>query len=992
MKNKIRIYTIYLSRFINPPHKAKPHYTWLYAFIMLFLIFIHGENLNALTPVIIDESTQSINLGRYMEILEDPAGNLTIDDVTGPEMKNKWFRSDWDVPNFGFTRSAYWLRLSLNNAGVCDKYRLELSWHLLDEVKLYYLNKDNSFFKLIKGNNIPGNPEENVSRSFIFDIPFFDKSQYVYIRVKSYYTIQLPVKIWMIDRYSIHEKNEIFIMGGFVGILIVMILYNLFLFISIRDKSYFFYIFYISSQLSYNLIYSGVGAEFFRMHYPAFTIIGFPVSETFIAISALLFVINFLNTAKVEPVVHRIFIIIIFLSILNLIPPFVGFGSVSVVIQNSFVIIASILIIIVSARLSFVSRPARIFFISWTILLSGTIIVILKNYGLIQSNSFTNNCFYLATVLETVLLSFALADRINVIKMEKDKAQNEVLRIQNEATEILELKVSERTSDLAAANEKLMELDRVKTDFFANISHELRTPLTLILTPIGDALSGRNLSRENLEMMHRNSLNLLSLINDLLDISRITAGKMKLNVSETDISELIKGFCSEIVSTVKIKGIELLCISEEPAIVFVDREKIQHVISNFFSNSLKFTAAGGRINISVKNENNWCIIEFSDTGCGIPADNVSAIFDRFTQTDTSYTRHYEGTGIGLSIVKEFVELHEGEVSVKSRHSGEYPDNHGTVFTVKLPRGREHFAERIDVAFTDEDCECGGSLPHIRGIEIIQETREVAEAGVYEDDTSAILVVEDNADLRRLLVNMLHGRYIVYEAANGNDAVRILEDIEEIDLVLSDIMMPGMDGHELIRRIRSDVRFESLPVIFLTARADSFMKIEGLDLGATDYVTKPFNHGELLLRIRNQVELKRLHNSVMRNYNRLIEKLKSVNKRNINSENASTIDSICEFIKENYMEELSRENLAETLGIKPDTFGRLFNQHTGKTLNEYINEIRISEARQKLEDTNHTVTRISIDVGFDNIRTFNRVFKKITSMSPVEYREKTLLRN
>ena len=953
---------------------------------MLFIIFIPLKNLYALTPVIINDNTGSVSPGRYMEILEDPTGNLTIDDVTKPEMQNKWFRSKWDVPNFGFTKSAYWIRLSLMNAGVCDKYRLELSWHLLDEVKLYYLNENNSFLEIVKGNNIPVESEENVNRSFLFDIPFFDKNQSVYIQVKSYYTIQLPLKIWMIDRYSIYEKNEIYIMGGFIGILIVMIFYNLFLFISIRDKSYFFYSSYISSQLIYNLLYSGAGAEFFGMTHPAFTRIGFPVSEIVSSILALLFVMNFLNTRKVQPLIHKLFIVIIILSILNLIPSFAGFGFVSVIIQNALVIIGSILIIITSARLSIVSRPAGMFFISWTILLSGSITIILKNYGFIQSNSFTDNYFSLATVLETVLLSFALADRINIMKLEKEDAQCEALRIQKEATETLEMKVSERTSELAAANEKLRELDRVKTDFFSNISHELRTPLTLILAPVEDALSGRNLSVENLEMISRNGLNLLSLINDLLDISRITAGRMMLNVSKTDLCELVKEFCGEMESAAKLKGIKLACSFQEPVIAFVDRERIQHVISNFFSNSLKFTAAGGRIDVSVKNENNWCIIEFSDTGCGIPADKIATIFDRFTQADTSSTRHYEGTGIGLSIVKEFVKIHGGEVSVESRHSVEYPEAHGTVFTVKFLRGREHLSGRADITFTDETVQYRGELPHVRGIDPVQKPVEETDSGVSEDDASAVLVVEDNADLRRMLVNMLRGRYIVYEAADGNEAVKALEDKEEIDLVLSDIMMPGMDGHELLCRIRSDERFDSLPVILLTARADSFMKVEGLELGATDYITKPFNSSELILRIRNQVELRKLRNSAMRNYNRLMEKLKSVSKRDISGENASMIDSICEFIKENYMQELTREDIAETAGIKPDTFGRLFNQHTGKTLNEYINELRISEARRRLAETDYTVTRISLDVGFDNIRTFNRVFKKFTFMSPVEYRE------
>ncbi len=257
---------------------------------------------------------------------------------------------------------------------------------------------------------------------------------------------------------------------------------------------------------------------------------------------------------------------------------------------------------------------------------------------------------------------------------------------------------------------------------------------------------------------------------------------------------------------------------------------------------------------------------------------------------------------------------------------------------------------------------------------------------------AILVVEDNSDLRSLLVNMLSAGYIVHEASNGIEAVKILESTDEIDLVLSDIMMPGMDGHELLQWIRSNRRLEGLPVLLLTARADLFMRIEGLDLGATDYVTKPFNSDELLLRIKNQMELKLLRNKVVRNYNSLMEKLKGVKPKNLSNESASKMETVCEFIKEHYMDELTRELLADAAGVNVDTFSRLFNQHTGKSLNEYICELRIAEAMNRLTETENTITRISIDVGFDNIRTFNRVFKKIRGITPGEFRETSILSN
>lgn len=953
--------------------------------ILTIFILFSTNTLHALTPVIIDENTESVSLGKYMEILEDPTGELTIDDVTKPVMQGRWFQSKWDVPNFGFTNSSYWFRVSINNHGIINEYILELSWHLIDLFELYYKDKSNSFTQIVSGNIVKNKSESKKNKYYTYKIPFHTENQIIYIKLKSDYTIQLPLELLSLNYHDISERRDSYILGGFIGILIVMIFYNFFIFISIKDISYLLYILYITSQLIYNLLYTGIGGELFGMSDPIFYKIVFPLSLIFVTITALLFVSNFLNMKKNKGKIYFSFFVIIYISILNIVLPLIGLGLYCVIIQNALISIGTILIIISSGYLSITNRPARIFLISWTVLLSGAIIVILKNYGIIPYNDFTNNYVYLATIIETVLLSFALADRINIMKQEKEEAQSEALRIQKEATETLELKVTERTTELADANEKLRELDKAKTDFFANISHELRTPLTLILAPVEEALSGRELNKNILEMVRRNALDLLSLINGLLEMSRITAGKHKLNIAETDLSELVKQFCGGMESAAKLKEIELRCRAEKPVTIYADRDRLSNIISNFFSNSFKFTEPGGKIEVAVKSENNHAIIEFRDTGCGITGDKLGTIFERFTQADTGSTRKYEGTGIGLSIVKELVELHGGEVSVESRCAEEDAENHGTLFTVKFPFGKEHFEERDDVEFISTGEKIPVIIPHVRGVELPRGTEERLLDALSET-APAILVVEDNSDLRSLLVNMLSVSYIVHEASNGIEAVKILESTDEIDLVLSDIMMPGMDGHELLKWIRGNERLEGLPVLLLTARADLFMRIEGLDLGATDYVTKPFNSDELLLRIKNQMELKLLRNKTERNYRKLLEKLETVKTRPLGEESAAKIKAVCEFIKENFSCDLTREDLAAASGMNPDTFSRAFNQHTGKTLNDYICDLRIEEAKRRLRETGETVTRIAIDTGFDNIRTFNRVFKRLAGVAPGEFRE------
>ncbi len=621
---------------------------------------------------------------------------------------------------------------------------------------------------------------------------------------------------------------------------------------------------------------------------------------------------------------------------------------------------------------------------SYLVLMFALINDMLDANNIIHTGYFLPYGLFLFILPQSIILSRVFFRSFTMVEQLSGELQILNKRI-DEDNKNLESMIEERTSELSSANSRLHELDRAKSDFFANISHEFRTPLTLMLAPIDEALSGVKLNRDTFEMMHRNGKNLLSLITDLLDISRITAGRMILEVAETDISGLLRQFCNDMTASANLKNIDLTCkLANTNVNVYVDQGRIANVISNFFSNSFKFTNSGGKIELTLSVDDNSVIIKFSDTGCGIEADKLDIIFDRFSQADTGSTRRYEGTGIGLSLVKELVELHGGEVSVESRHVNEYPDNHGTVFTVKLRPGRDHFDGRDNVVYIDND---PGflSMPYVRGIDSNMSDFMPIIAD-DSDDIPSILIVEDNDDIRRLLFKMLGSRYIVHEASNGLDAVAVLEEKDDIDLVISDIMMPGMDGHELIQWIRADERFEGLPVLFLTARAENFMKIEGLDLGAIDYVTKPFNIDELILRIRNQIELKKLRNSLLRNYEIISAKLRVVNLRTVTDDNASKIEIICGFIKEHYMEDLIRDDLASAVGINPDTFSRLFNLHTGSSLFDYVNELRIKEAVRRLKESVETITRISISTGFDNIRTFNRVFKKITGMTPGEYRE------
>lgn len=581
----------------------------------------------------------------------------------------------------------------------------------------------------------------------------------------------------------------------------------------------------------------------------------------------------------------------------------------------------------------------------------------------------------------------------------------------------LEFMISERTSELAGANEKLREQDEIKTRFFSNISHDLRTPLTIILGPVDDALEGKPLGRETLQSMQRNGRNLMSLINDLLDMSRITSGMIRLDVRLTDMRELVTRCCMDMQHTAQARRISMECIPGDlPVHVYVDNARIVQVLYNFFSNSFRFTGPGGIITVRTGFDDGYAVIEFSDTGCGIPSDRISYVFDRFAQAWEWAGINYGGNGLGLSIVKELVELHCGTVSVESRHISEFPLNHGTVFTVKIPPGTSHFDDKVHRAVISDAAESAASrypVAHQTGEGVpalIRDERHLLHSAGSclsdekcpegDEDLPVILVVDDDREFCLMLENMLAGSYRIIKACDGREAMNILNSSAGIDLVLSDIMMPGMDGYELLRQMRSAGDTALIPLIFLTGRADQYMKIEALGIGAVDYVTKPFNSAELILRIRNQMEQQRMRGALRRNLDRIMDKLKAGSKSSsltditVTGEHCGTspkqtdgrMGFVCSFIREHFTEDLTRENLSGAIGLSPDSFSRLFNQYTGSSLSDYINEVRIHEARKMLRETSDTVIRISLDTGFDSIRTFNRVFKRHTGMNPGEYRE------
>ena len=407
--------------------------------------------------------------------------------------------------------------------------------------------------------------------------------------------------------------------------------------------------------------------------------------------------------------------------------------------------------------------------------------------------------------------------------------------------------------------EALAELDRAKTDFFSNVSHEFRTPLTLMLGPLEELLGPRGATlttdvRAQLQVAHRNSLRLLKLVNSLLDFSRIEAGRIDASYEPVDLAELTTELAAVFRSTIEKAGLHLVVAcqsSAEPA--YVDRDMWEKIVFNLLSNAYKFTARG-EIIVELRNGDTQFELSVRDTGSGIAPEHQATVFKRFQRVEAAFSRTHEGTGIGLALVQELARLHGGTVTLESR-PGE-----GSTFTVRLPRGRAHLPpDRIGAARRLTSTAA-------RHEAFVEESRRwpagddpPASAPERSRTRSRVLLADDNADMRAYVQRLLQERYEVRAVADGAAALALAQTWRP-DLLLSDVMMPGLDGFALTRALRADPATRAIPVILLSARAGEESRVEGLDAGADDYLIKPFGARELLARVHTNLHMAEVRRS------------------------------------------------------------------------------------------------------------------------------------
>lgn len=489
--------------------------------------------------------------------------------------------------------------------------------------------------------------------------------------------------------------------------------------------------------------------------------------------------------------------------------------------------------------------------------------------------------------------------------------------------------------------EQLRELDRQRTEFFQNVSHEFRTPLTLTIGPLESAVEQKQgLSYDQSVIALRNSRRLLRLVNQLLDIQRLDAGRMQASFRPCNLLRFVDQIVASFRPYCEKKQIELLTDLENCAEIYIDLEKFDKVLYNLLSNAIKFTASGGKIEVSVRASDAHCWIQVRDTGIGIRDDQLPYLFDRFRQADGSASRGYEGSGLGLALVKELVDLHGGKVTVHSTYGK------GTTFSICLQTGKSHLPT-AQVNESPAEIEPSRATVELAGIEAELQTSthwapiqpfvasEAASSPLsVTPSTATVLVVEDNADMRSYISGVLQkAGYEVWTARHGQEGFNVATE-RQPQLIVTDLMMPYVSGLDMIRMIRQDDCLKGTPVVLLTAKADEDTRIEGAEVGADAYLSKPFNDRELLAEVRNLLALK-------------------ANERRVIELNTYLTESVLQrFLPPALVEKAAKGELALDLRPEPRLITVLFSDIVGftqlsntlrsrrvaKLLNEYLTEM------------------------------------------------------
>ena len=844
-------------------------------------------------PLVVDSMTQKVATGSYMKYLEDSEGKLDIRSFLDRVNEQKMTQSVRDQMTFGYTQSAYWFMIDFNYSGKSPKkFYLEIPRPQTDEIDFYTIVEGQNMLHKKVGDFRPFFERLVQHRNFLLPITLQpEKRTRLVFRIKTSSAMKISAILNEADSFWESDAKETLILGIYFGILFVMAIYNGFICITLRSRTYFYYVLYVSCALLIVICINGYDYQYL---WPENTFLRskmIPLLITGNLWPLIYFSIYFLDMKNTMPRTALFLKALAWCYILMLPVSFFGPVSFSMSIFMPLILItctalwSSGFLLLINK-----SVEAKYFLIALTAYFIGTSLKAAVNIDLVPSNVVTEYSMQIGSALEVILLSLALARNIK-------RLQEEKIEIQQHAAESLQEKVDERTLELSLKTDEaekakdeaekakdeaekareeaeeahketeilrqkaesqavqLQALDRHKTAFFQNMSHELRTPLTLILNPMENQILLQP-DNKDLQVATNNARRLLRLVNQLLDFQKLQAGKHDLRLSPLNINRLTH-VCGEYFhSACKNKNISFLItkqgepIKPEDDAVWINGEvdAIEKIIFNYLSNALKYTPQKGRIELGLKIEGERIQLFVQDSGVGVSEDAKTRLFKVFSQADESTIRAYESSGLGLALVKSLSEQMGGEVGIESEIGK------GSLFWVDFPIiPKAEIEEMAPYCLIDGDFEVKSWL--LDGQEgTAGEDRIKDEEVTFAGQGTKVLVIDDLVDMRNIIAeSLLKHNYSVMTANNG---LRGLEAAKKYnpDVIITDWMMPEMSGPEFIKKIKRDDELNSIPVVLLSAKTDEESKIIGTEIGADAFLGKPFNEQELVSVVFNLSQL------------------------------------------------------------------------------------------------------------------------------------------
>ncbi|QKE64556.1 response regulator [Aquipseudomonas campi] len=760
-----------------------------------------------------DETTTRLPLGASMHVFEDMRGDTRIVDVTSPALQGSFRPHRQAVLNAGYSRSVFWLRLDLqysprSAAGAAHPWYLELAYPPLDHLELYLPDAAGGYHLAQRtGDALPFSSRQIKQNNYLFELDLPPgQSQRIYLRLESQGSMQAPLTLWSPQAYLEYQPKRIYVLGIIYGVLLVMLIYNLFIYLSVRDTSYLYYILYIASFGLYQVSVNGAGIEYFWPDNPWWANAATPFLIGSAAFFGCQFARSFLHTAEHSLWVDRV--LRVMMACGALVMALALTASYGVALRMATYLALLFTVVIFSAgMLAWMRgmRVARYFIFAWSAFLVGGITNTLMVLGYLPNLFLTMYASQIGSALEVGLLSLALADRINAMK--EDRA-----RILQQAS-----------SELEALNRELADNNRLKDEFLATVTHELRTPMNGVIGSL-ELMQTLKLDVE-LEQYQKTAAgsarDMMRMVNDILALTELQAGKLYPRREPFSLRGLFDGLRAQYSPRATEKGLEFLVELDDslPDTLEGDASKLAQSIGYLLDNAIKFThqghvtlrvSAGGPLTANMPLR-----IEVLDSGIGFSVPAGGSLYQRFKQLDGSMTRQYGGLGIGLAICRQLVDLLGGSLRHQSK-----------------PGQGSSFELDVQLNLPVQTREPSGTRRRIGGLP------------QRRPEQCTVLIVEDNA-INQLVTRgmLLKLGYRVRTADNGVEALEMLRS-EPIDAVLLDCQMPVMDGFATCRALRGLPGCAELPVLAITAHSHSGDRERCLAAGMSDYLAKPVKFTEL----------------------------------------------------------------------------------------------------------------------------------------------------